>query len=243
MKALVLAAGKGSRLKEVHKNERNKCMTEVYGKPVVERVLQNIENVEGINEVVIVVGFRADDITEYFGNKYNSLTIKYAVQEEQRGVVNAIECAKEQLDGDDFLLHLGDEIFISPRHNEMIKHFYENEIFTLLGSIVVENTDKIKKTYTYDFDEDGNVCRMVEKPEKPFNNFMGTGSIVFRNEIFKYIENTPVHPVRREKELSGMIQLAINENRKVGDFEVAEYFVNMNTINELNEVQELALTK
>jgi dTDP-glucose pyrophosphorylase len=240
MKGLVLAAGKGTRLNSAEVG-MNKCMTLVHGTPIIERVLENLSKMEAIKEVVVVVGFRAEDIMKHLGNRYKHLKIRYAVQQEQKGVVNGIESARDAIDGDDFLLYLGDEIMVNPRHSEMIEHFNKTKPITLIGYIVADDIDKIKKTYTYTLDDNGNINCMVEKPEKPFNNLMGTGSIVFRNDIFEYMDKAPVNPIRNEKELCNLIQTAINNGERVGDFQVADYFVNVNTKDEVNETNQLSL--
>ncbi len=240
MKGLVLAAGKGTRLNSAEVGI-NKCMRLVAGRPIIERVLENLARIEQIEEVVVVVGFRAADIINHLGSSYKHLKIAYAEQKEQKGVVNAIEAAREAIGNEDFLLHLGDEIMVNPRHVEMVNNFYENDYITQVGYIIADDIEKIKKTYTYTMDENGNIDCMVEKPEKPFNNYMGTGSIIFRNDIFGYIDKAPVNPIRGEKELCNLIQTAINDGNNVGHFHVADYFVNVNTDEEVMETKELNL--
>mgnify|MGYP005834349165 CR=1 FL=1 len=236
MKALILAAGKGKRLNGVL-GGMNKCMTEVSGKPIIEWVLGNIARTEKISEVVIVVGYKAEDIISRIGSNYMNLNIKYVVQKEQKGVVNAIECAKDEIGLEDFLLLLGDEFMISPRHVEMINHFYRKEYFSLLGSVIVDNKEHIKKTYTFEFNSNGEVTHLVEKPENPLNNYMGTGNIFFNHSIFDYIQSTPINPVRGEKELVDLIRTAINDKRKVGYFQISSFYLNLNTIEEFTEIK------
>jgi len=238
MKALILAAGKGKRLNGVLEG-KNKCLTMVGNKPIIERILDNITKIHEIREVVIVVGFMAEDIIGYFGESYKNLHIIYVTQKEQKGVVDAMECARNEIAGDDFLLHLGDELMNSPKHAEMLEVFYNQEFFTLVGSIAVDNTELIKKTYTFTYDTDGNITKLVEKPKIPFNNQMGTGNIIFRGDIYNYIDKTPVNPVRGEKELVDLIQMAIDDSKRTSYFEITDYFINLNTIEEFNEIKGL----
>ncbi len=57
-----------------------------------------------IDEIIIVVGYRAEEIINTYGTQYKNKKIKYVIQWERKGLVHAIECAKEAVGGDDFLL-------------------------------------------------------------------------------------------------------------------------------------------
>src|SRR5207249_766715 len=94
MKAVILAAGKGTRMKELT-NEVPKPMLKVQGKPILEHIIQGIVSA-GIREVFIVTGFRADAIENFFGDgsKWN-VRIAYGRQVVQDGTGKAPELAKE----------------------------------------------------------------------------------------------------------------------------------------------------
>src|SRR3990170_2940342 len=111
MKALILAGGRGKRLDDLS-IQNNKCMTKINGRPAIEYNLDNAVD-SGVDEIIIVVGYRAEDIINYLGNKYKNKRLSYVIQWEQRGLVHAIECSKEALAGDDFMLLLGDEIMVN----------------------------------------------------------------------------------------------------------------------------------
>jgi NDP-sugar pyrophosphorylase family protein len=66
MKAVILAAGKGTRMKELT-NELPKPMLKVQGKPILEHIVQGLIGA-GIREIFIVTGYRADAIEDYFGD-------------------------------------------------------------------------------------------------------------------------------------------------------------------------------
>lgn len=238
MKALILAAGRGKRLGSIT-NNINKCMLELGGKPVIEYNLERACNIEDINEIIIVVGHRAEDIINRFGINYRGKKIRYVFQQEQKGVVHAIECAKEAIGKDDFFLLLGDEVLINSREKDMVKEFKRSNLFAICGVCLTEDKDKIKRTYTVITDNNGNVFRLIEKPRIPLNNYQGTGHCVFRNEILNYIERTPIHPERGEKELPDLIQCAIDEGHKVKIFEICDKYTNINSIEDLEEAKRL----
>ena len=101
MKALVLAAGRGSRLgKET--DESNKCMLPMFGKPLVQYSLENAAHA-GVDEIVVVVGYRAETVINAFGIDFNGIRVQYVIQDEPAGLVHAIETARDAIDGADFM--------------------------------------------------------------------------------------------------------------------------------------------
>jgi dTDP-glucose pyrophosphorylase len=227
MKALILAGGRGKRLDELSVRN-NKCMTIINRRPAIEYNLDNAVSA-GVDEIVIVVGYRAEDIINYLGNAYKNKRLTYVIQWEQRGLVHAIECSKEALEGEDFMLLLGDEIMVNPRHHEMIQEFNRGEAFALCGIIWVDNKDLIRRTYTLIQDENNRIHRLIEKPRSPLNNYQGTGDCVFKNTLLNYIDITPIHHERNEKELPDLIQCAIDEGRVVKSFNICDKYTNINT--------------
>ena len=227
MKALILAGGRGKRLDELSA-QNNKCMTKINGRPAIEYNLDNAVNA-GVDEIIIVVGYRAEDIINYLGNKYKNKRLIYVIQWEQRGLVHAIECSKDALAGDDFMLLLGDEIMVNPRHHAMIEEFRKGEAFALCGILWVDNKELIRRTYTLIQDESNRIHRLIEKPRSPLNNYQGTGDCVFKNSLLNYIDVTPIHHERNEKELPDLIQCAIDEGQVVKSFIICDKYTNINT--------------
>src|SRR5438045_282621 len=121
MKALILAGGRGKRLNGDASNT-NKCMTIVNDKPAIEYSLDCAAN-SPVDEIIIVVGHRAEEIINTYGNRYRDKVLKYVLQWEQRGLVHAVETARATIGGDDFMLLLGDEILVNPRHAAMLEQY------------------------------------------------------------------------------------------------------------------------
>lgn len=228
MKALVLAGGRGNRLNELSA-EQNKCMIEVRGKHLIEYNLECALDV-GVDEIVIVVGYKAETIINFLGNSYKGKRIKYVIQTEQRGLVHAIACAQKTIGGDDFFLMLADEVLFRPRHEKMMAAFRANhDIFAICGIVKVADREQIKKTYTLISGPELDIYRLIEKPRHPLNDYQGTGHCVFRNAIFDYIPYTPIHHERNEKELPDLIQCAVDDAKIVKAFMLCEKYTNVNT--------------
>jgi UDP-N-acetylglucosamine diphosphorylase / glucose-1-phosphate thymidylyltransferase / UDP-N-acetylgalactosamine diphosphorylase / glucosamine-1-phosphate N-acetyltransferase / galactosamine-1-phosphate N-acetyltransferase len=237
MKALILAGGRGKRLEEQSVG-KNKCMIVIKGRPAIEYSLNCVSNTD-IEEIIIVVGYRAEEIINRYGIQYKNKKIKYVIQWEQKGLVHAIECAKDAISGDDFLLLLGDEILVNPRHQTMLNEFKKSDIFSICGILTVEDKELIKRTYTLIHDDNQIIYRLVEKPRHPFNNFMGTGDCVFRNGIFNYIDVTPIHHEREEKELPDLIQCAIDDGKIVKSFLICDRYSNINSEDDIQLAENI----
>ena len=232
MKALILAAGRGSRLNK-KTMEKNKCMLEFKGKHIIEYSLNNVIDA-GIDEVIIVVGYKSEDIINFLGIEYKGLKIKYVFQTEQKGLVDAILQAKLEIGNSDFMLLLGDELMKNAKHQEMLKYFNNNnEIFALCGMVQQDNPDEIKKTYSI-LGENKTILRLIEKPRNVFSKLMGTGDCIFKNKILDYIDITPIHHNRKEKELPDMIQCAIDDGFLVEWFYICDAYSNINTEDDIS---------
>lgn len=227
MKALILAGGRGKRLESLSA-KHNKCMLEFAGKPLIEHSLTSAFSISA-TEIVIVVGYLAEQIINHYGNCYRGIRIQYAIQHEQRGLVHAIECAAPFLGSSAFMLLLADEILLDPNHRAMISAFETGGIFALCGVTRAGLREEIRKTYSVLEDQDGRILRLVEKPRRPVNDCQGTGNIVFSNEVLEYIQHTPINPIRNERELPDLIQCAIDDGHLVKSFAVGGRYVNINT--------------
>jgi dTDP-glucose pyrophosphorylase len=154
-------------------------------------------------------------------------------------LVHAIEHAKDAIGEDDFFLLLGDEVLVNSRHKEMLEAFMSGEIFALCGVMYQKDKEKIKRTYTVLTDESDRVLRLIEKPKKPLNNWQGTGHCVFKNNLLSYIERTPIHSERGEKELPDLMQCAVDDGQVVKIFDICDEYTNINSEEDLKEAQKL----
>src|SRR5664279_1262014 len=89
--AVVLAAGKGTRMK----SELPKVLIEICGRPMLDYVLDALEAV-GFDQVVVVVGYRADDVKRAMSGRKN---VSFALQAEQKGTGHAVMMCRETLVG------------------------------------------------------------------------------------------------------------------------------------------------
>jgi len=122
MKAVILAAGKGTRMRNLT-GEMPKPMLRVQGKPILDYILQGIL-AAGIREIFIVTGFRADVVENYFGDgsKWHA-QISYGRQVVQDGTGKAPELAKQFAGSSAFLLTYGDILVKPETYRQMLQRF------------------------------------------------------------------------------------------------------------------------
>ncbi len=108
MQAVILAAGKGTRMYPMTL-DKPKPLIEVANKPVLEH---NLDKMLGlIDEAIIIVGYKKDQIMSRLGERYHSIKVTYVVQEETLGTGHALMLAEQHVK-DKFLVINGDDLFL-----------------------------------------------------------------------------------------------------------------------------------
>src|SRR5215813_12343163 len=117
-KAVVLAAGRGTRMRELTA-VLPKPMIEVRGKPVLQYIVEGLHQ-GGINELLLIVGYRADAVRDFFGDgsRYD-VAIHYKTQTVQDGTGRVVELAQEFVDNHPFILAYGD-ILVDPANYKRV---------------------------------------------------------------------------------------------------------------------------
>jgi dTDP-glucose pyrophosphorylase len=184
MKGLILAAGRGSRLGE-QTREQTKCMLPMFGRPLIQYSLDNAVRA-GVSEIVTVVGYRAEQIINCFGIEFEGVRVQYVFQHEPEGVVHAMECSRDAIGDDDFMLLLADEILWRPKHEEMVEKFEVEDLTVICGVVHGAEPEEIRSTYAViEDDRDHRIYRLIEKPRNPPNDIRGTGNCVVRRRSFR----------------------------------------------------------
>ncbi len=107
MQLIILAAGRGTRMKELT-DQVPKPMLEINGKPILACKLEALPG--EIDEVVFVIGYLGNQIQKYFGDFYAGKKISYVVQEELNGTGGALHAARD-VAKEDFLVMMGDDLY------------------------------------------------------------------------------------------------------------------------------------
>jgi len=234
MKGIVLAAGKGTRMAGI---DFNKCLGIVDKKSLI---FHNIERLllMGISDIVIVVGKDSDSIKKHVEEYQINAKISFAEQRLQSGIVNAVKCASSLIGDDDFVLCLGDEIFVNQKPIEMLDFFTCTGADCVCGIVPNESEDEIRKCYSVLVDDTENILDLTEKPEKPYNSLKGTGFCIFRNRTLDFIGDVIQNPKSGQYELCDWIKLCIRKGMICKAFNIADKEFNINTLEDLQAAND-----
>ncbi|PSQ27023.1 UTP--glucose-1-phosphate uridylyltransferase [Halobacteriales archaeon QS_9_68_17] len=179
MQAVILAAGKGTRLRPLT-DDKPKVLVEVDGKPLVEDVFDNLVDI-GVDEFVVVVGYRKEQVIERYDDEYRGVPITYAHQREQLGLAHALLQAEPHVD-DDFVLMLGDNVFRA-NLGDVVRRQQEERAD---AAFLVEEVPMAEASRygVCDTNEYGEIVELMEKPDDPPSNLVMTGFYSFTPAIF-----------------------------------------------------------
>jgi NDP-sugar pyrophosphorylase family protein len=160
MKAVILAAGKGERLKGTV-DDIPKPMIRYQGKPILQ---YNIELCKkfGIRELFINTHHLSGIIRSYFGEgSAFGVNIRYSVEEELLGTAGALNNFRDHLSREEFFVLYGDN-FSNFDLNSLVKEFQRREC---IGVIAFHHREDVSQSGVGEFDPDGRILRFVEKPK------------------------------------------------------------------------------
>ena len=152
----------------------------------------------GVDELVIVVGYEADTVREYFGDSYRGVPVAYATQEEQLGTAHAVRAAREHLDGAFAVLN-GDDLYDPAGLADLFAGG------PAVGTYEVEDP----RPYGVFAVEDGTVTEIVEKPDDPPSNRVNVGAYVFPAEARAWLDVETSE--RGEEEITDVLGRVIEE--------------------------------
>ena len=157
MQAVILCAGSGIRLRPIT-DTIPKCMAELKGRPMLERVLEHIINA-GIDEVHLIVGYKREIIEDHFGPEFNGTKLNYFVQQEPKGTAHAVSLCKDYIKGQ-FLIANADVLASKNDYRSIARSDASEEFDGLLLARKVDDPWRFGVLKT----DNGAVTDIVEKP-------------------------------------------------------------------------------
>jgi UDP-N-acetylglucosamine diphosphorylase / glucose-1-phosphate thymidylyltransferase / UDP-N-acetylgalactosamine diphosphorylase / glucosamine-1-phosphate N-acetyltransferase / galactosamine-1-phosphate N-acetyltransferase len=199
-KAVLLAAGKGTRMKELT-NDIPKPMLEVRGKPILLHIVEGLASA-GVTDFLIVVGYRADVVQSFFGDGSKfGVRVSYVTQVKQDGTGRVVELARDFGGDDAFVLSYGD-ILIDPQNYKRLVALGDAE-----GLVSVKhNEGEIAKGGCVVVNERFELTDLIEKPAgKAPSPWYNAGVYAFRPSIFEFTAKLQLS-ARGEYELTDAIR-------------------------------------
>lgn len=215
MKAIVPAAGVGSRLKP-HTLTQPKVLLPVAGKPIIGHIMDRLVQA-GIDEVVFIVGYLKEAVETYLRNNYTNINMEFVEQAERKGLAHAVYLGLKD-DDDQVLIILGDTIFeadLTP---------IVNSNTSSLGACTVDDP---RRFGTIEM-ENGQVVRLVEKPKEPKSNLVIVGIYYIANSgllktSIKEIMAENI-TVKNEYQITDALQRMIDHGERITTFPIDGWF-------------------
>jgi len=182
MRAMVLAAGLGTRLRPLT-YEITKPMVPVIDRPVMEHILDLLDR-HRVDEVIANLHYYPESIREYFGER-----IEYRFEEELLGTAGGVRACSDFFADDTFLVISGDALTDIDLTALIERHFATGSIATL----AVKRVEDTREYGVVVHDKDGRITGFQEKPapDEARSNLGNCGIYVFEPKIFDYFPESP----------------------------------------------------
>lgn len=173
MQCVILAAGKGTRLRPLTEN-CPKPLIHVSGKPLLDHIIESLPS--AIDEIIIVVGYLGEMIKAYYGSEYRGKKVSYVTQEVQDGTARALWLCRDMLRGR-FLFMFADDL-----------HGKEDiaRVTSYSRGMLAKTSETPERFGVVVRNPDGTLSEIVEKPTHPPSNLVSTGVMVLDTNIFTY---------------------------------------------------------
>lgn len=223
MKAVILAAGIGKRMRPLTRN-LPKPLIKIAGKTFLDHIFDSLP--KQVDTVIVVVGYKADQIKKYLGSFYKERKVRYVLQKKLDGTAGALLVARSLLQEGRFLVFYGDEL---PRASEVKK------MMLYRYSVLCHKINKPIPTGVLNLDSRGRILKIIEKREKIKPPATSTGGVMLIDEnIFKY---KPVRHSNGEVYLSSMLNKFLRKHPVYAVMGPSDlYFITKDDVDKANKI-------
>lgn len=214
-KAVLLAAGRGTRMRELT-SELPKPMIAVRGKPILRHIIDGL-HAAGVDQFLVIVGYRAEVVREFLGDGVRfGVAVSYKTQLVQDGTGKVIELAHDFVGDDAFVLSYGDVIVDPSNYQNLVR--LENGCEGIVSIIRGQDASHGGAVFV---NERFELIDLREKPQpgEPTSPWYNAGVYAFRPSIFEFTARLKRSP-RGEFELTDAIRDLAHSGKKVQALEL-----------------------
>lgn len=222
MQALILAAGTGSRLGKYTK-ENTKCMLEINGETLIQQALEKLNNV-GIRKLILVIGYKKDNLIEHIGSRYKNIEIEYVENPiyDKTNNIYSLFLAREKLSQDDTILLESDLLFDE----------------SILVNLLNDKRKSLAVVDKYQSWMDGTSVTL--DCEDNITGFYGKKAFKFKN-VQEYYKTVNIYKFSKEFSSKTYIPFLEAYSKAKGDNEYYESVLNILTILDGHELRAMRL--
>lgn len=182
MKGILICGGLGTRLRPLTE-VTNKSLLPIYDKPLILYPLQTLLDA-GVKDIMVISGpENIDQMAGFLGSGSRfGCTFTFRVQDEPKGIAQALGMAEEFADGDNICALLGDNVYFD-NLVEQIKSFRVG------GHLFLKEVPDPERFGVVEVDDAGNAISIEEKPKDPKSNYAQTGCYLYDSKCFEIIRN------------------------------------------------------
>ncbi len=235
---VIPAAGAGKRLGYLS-GLLPKALFPVYDRPIIHYVVDQMQSI-GITDIYIIVNVFKERIINYFELLKMDLRVNiyFIEQPVLNGNAEAILLTEKYINKKPFMVMYGDDCTVSGSLDDMIHKFSKSKA-TVMEAVIAENDERIlQQTCSVKLGVGGKIVEIVEKPERPPYKIRGCGVYLFRPDIYSHIKKTPIHPIKKEREITYTIDMLAKQNKAYA-YLLKGHNVNINDYDELLKASQL----
>lgn len=217
MRAVIPVAGVGTRLRP-HTYSLPKVLLNVAGKPILAHILDSLVE-QKINKATIITGYMGALVEEYVSKRYTDIEFEFVEQKERLGLGHAIWTGRDTYNDEELMIILGDTIFdvdLSVAFNSKA------------NSIGVKAVDDPRRFGVVVRNDNGNIAKLVEKPEQFISNLAIVGIYHIRNTqlLINSLNKLMDENIRTrgEYQLTDALQLMIESGAEFNTFPVEGWY-------------------
>ncbi|MBI5122579.1 NDP-sugar synthase [Candidatus Roizmanbacteria bacterium] len=234
MQAIILAGGKGTRLRALTGDIFPKPLIDVHNKPLIDHIIEHTV-ANGCNNIIICTGYLGHKIEEHIDKNYYKAAIKISREKNPLGTAGALHLIKDLLEDEFFILYA--DIYTTINLKKMLEYHKKKKADV---TIAVHVSDHPEDSTVVKLDHNGKFEAMIDKPGNDwmkYGNLTQTSLYIVKKDILNFIPQEQILDLAKD-----IFPAMLKKNKKIFGYPTEEYAKDMGTPERYNKVLKLLQT-